>query len=269
MNVAAVPNAEPPSGRRPMRLDRATRSLLAAAAVVIVFLFALSWLLSLMPWPIGGNAKQLARATLVTVELTATAGFVGLVIGVATALGQRASFKPVQWLCRTYVWVMRGTPLLLQILFVFFALPVLLPGLELSDFQSAALALGLNIGAYNAEAVRAGLLAVPRGQLEAAQALGLNRFALLQSVILPQALRVALPPLVNNAVSLLKDSSLAYAIGVVELSNAACRIQAATFEPVPVLLTSAAIYLMLTTGITQACTALELRLDVEARTNES
>jgi len=136
---------------------------------------------------------------------------------------------------------------------------------QLTDFSSAALALGVNVGAYNAEAIRAGILAVPTGQAEAARSLGLSPRRTFVDVVFPQAFKIALPPLVNNVVALLKDSSLAYVIGVVELSNIGNRVQAATFQPVPVFFATASIYLVLTTVLTQISGAIESRLDIEQR----
>jgi polar amino acid transport system permease protein len=160
---------------------------------------------------------------------------------------------------------MRGTPLLVQVLFVYFALPSLVPSLQLSDFTSACVALALNVGAYNAEAIRSGLLAVHKGQMEAAKSLGMSNWHTFIDVTFPQAMKVALPSLVNNVVSLLKDSSLAYTIGVVELTNVGNRVQAATFQPMPTLVTTAIIYLVLTTVMTQISDAVERRYDVEGR----
>ena len=106
---------------------------------------------------------------------------------------------------------------------------------------------------------------MPRGQTEAARSLGLSRWFTFVDVVFPQAFKIALPPLVNNFISLLKDSSLAYAIGVVELTNVGNRMQAATFQPLPALATTALIYLLLTTALTQISNAVENRLDVEGR----
>jgi len=248
-----------------LKLNKSLLKGLIATFIMIALLFAMEAILKFFPNPISPNSKELAEAVWVTVKLTLAAGAFGVVIGTLIALGKASAFAPFRWVCSFYVWVARGTPLLLQILFVFFALPVMLPSLEFTDFTSAVVALAFNIGAYNAEAIRSGLQSVPKGQIEAAHALGLSRLTIFSNVVMPQALRICLPPLVNNGVSLLKDSSLAYAIGVVELSNAASRIQAATFEPVPVLITSAIIYLTLTTGLTQATNALERYLSVEGR----
>ena len=108
-------------------------------------------------------------------------------------------------------------------------------------------------------------LAVPTGQTEAARSLGLSPRRTFVDVVFPQAFKIALPPLVNNIVALLKDSSLAYVIGVVELSNIGNRVQAATFQPVPVFIATASIYLVLTTVLTQISGAIEARLDIEQR----
>lgn len=239
---------------------------MAAAGVVLLLLL---WLMAIplgwAPEPIGNNAQFFAEGTRVTVELTLVAGVCGVLIGVLAALGKTSRIPPLRWIAGTYIWIIRGTPLLVQVLFVFFALPVLIPALQMGDFASACLALSFNVGAYNAEAIRAGLLAVPRGQIEAARSLGLSPWYTFVDVTFPQAFKISLPPLVNNIVALLKDSSLAYAIGVVELTNVGNRIQAATFQPLPILLTTATIYLVLTTVMTQISDAVERRFDVEGR----
>lgn len=252
----------------PQQWSRQQRSS-ATIATASVGLVLLLWLLAIpMAWapdPIGNNAQYFAEGTRVTVELTLVAGLTGIVIGVLAALGRTSRVVPLRWFASLYIWIMRGTPLLVQILFVFLALPTLVPALRLDDFASACVALAFNVGAYNAEAIRSGLLAVPKGQIEAARSLGLSSWYTFMDVTFPQAFKVALPPLVNNTVALLKDSSLAYAIGVVELTNVGNRIQAATFQPLPTLITTALIYLILTSVMTQISGAVERRYDVEGR----
>ena len=237
----------------------------AAALVLVLMLWLMAIPLSWAPEPIGNNAQLFAEGTRITVLLTAVAAVAGVFMGVLAALGKTSRAAPLRWIASAYIWVIRGTPLLVQVLFVYFALPVLIPALQLGDFTSACVALSLNVGAYNAEAIRAGLLAVPKGQVEAARSLGLSPWFTFIDVTFPQAFKISLPPLVNNIVALLKDSSLAYAIGVVELTNVGNRIQAATFQPLPILLTSASIYLLLTTVLTQISNAVERRFDVEGR----
>jgi polar amino acid transport system permease protein len=247
------------------RRQRSSATMLASVVGMVLVLWLLAIPLSWAPEPIGNNAQFFAEGTRVTVQLTAVAAVAGVVIGILAALGKTSKIPPLRWIASGYIWVIRGTPLLVQVLFVFFALPVMIPFLQLSDFNSACVALSLNVGAYNAEAIRAGLLAVPKGLGVAARSLGLSTWFTFIDVTFPQAFKISLPPLVNNVVALLKDSSLAYAIGVVELTNVGNRIQAATFQPLPILLTSAALYLLLTTVMTQFSDAVEHRFDVEGR----
>lgn len=247
------------------RQRRSNVTLVLAVVLMVLTLVLLGQLLSFLPEPIGSNAQAFSAGARITLWLTLVSGSLGLVLGTGTALARTSRWTALRWVAGFYIWVIRGTPLLVQILFVYFALPILVPGLNLPDFAAAVLALGLNVGAYNAEAVRAGLLAVPRGQTEAAKALGLGRLYIIADVIFPQAFRIALPPLVNNFVALLKDSSLAYAIGVVELTNVGYRIQSVTFQSVATLSTVAVTYLLLTTLLTQISNSVEYRFDVEGR----
>ena len=247
------------------RKMRSNATMMVAGLVLILLLWLMAIPLSWTPEPIGNNAAAYAEGTRVTVLLTLISGVAGIIMGVLAALGKLSKWRPLRWIAAFYIWVIRGTPLLVQVLFVYFALPALVPFLKLSDFNSACVALAFNAGAYNAEAIRAGLLAVPRGQVEAARSLGLSPWYTFIDVTLPQAFKVALPPLVSNLIALLKDSSLAYSIGVVELTNVGNRIQAATFQPVPTLVAAGVIYLVLTTVSTQISNAVERRFDVEGR----
>ena len=242
-------------------LRRSNATLAAAAVLLVASIWLLGAVLALVPEPIGPTAQHFADGARTTLWLTLVSGAIGLALGLLAALARASANALIRQVATFYIWIMRGTPLLVQILFVYFALPVLVPGLNLPDFAAAVVALALNVGAYNAEAIRAGLLAVPEGQRNAARALGLKPPQVFAHVVGPQALRIALPPLVNNFVALLKDSSLAYAIGVVELTNIGNRVQAASFQPVATLATTACIYLLLTTLVTQFSAALEHRYD--------
>lgn len=236
-------------------------TMVAAMFGLLAFLWGLAIPLSAAPAPIGPAAEQFAEGARITVWLTLIAGSAGIILGVLGGMGKLSKFRPLKWLCDFYVWLIRGTPLLLQILFVWLVVPTILPeSIQLSDFACAAIALSLNIGAYNTECVRAGILAVPHGQVEAARALGLSPLQTFMDVILPQSMRVALPALANNLASLVKDSSLAYAISVVELTMVGYRIQAESYQPIPVFLTIATIYLILTTAFTTLTSALEAQL---------
>ena len=238
-------------------------AMFAAMIGLLLVLWGLALPLSMAPAPIGPAAKEFTEGARITVLLTFVSGLSGMVIGVVAGLGKLSSFLPLRWVCDFYVWLIRGTPLLLQILFVWLASPQLLPdSMQPSDFACAAIALAINIGAYNTECVRAGILAVPHGQVEAAKALGLSPFQTFMDIVFPQSMRVALPALANNLASLVKDSSLAYAISVVELTMIGYRVQASSYQPIPVFLTTASIYLILTTAFTSLTSALEIKLDV-------
>ncbi len=247
------------------RQQRSNATLVSAVVLMVLALAALGQLLSYFPEPIGSNAQAFAAGARTTLWLTLVSGTAGLLLGTCAALARTSRWRVLRWVASFYIWAIRGTPLLVQILFVYFALPALVPGLNLPDFAAAVVALSLNVGAYNSEAIRAGLLAVPRGQTEAARALGLGHAHVFADVVFPQAFKISLPPLVSNFVALLKDSSLAYAIGVVELTNVGNRIQSATFQPIATLSTVAVTYLLLTTLVTQISNAIEYRFDVEGR----
>ena len=193
-------------------------TMFGAMIGLLIFLWGLAIPLSSAPEPIGPAADQFAEGARITVWLTLIAGSAGVVLGVLGGLGKLSKILPIRWLCDFYVWLIRGTPLLLQILFVWLVVPTFMPaGIELSDFTCAAIALSINIGAYNTECVRAGILAVPRGQIEAAIALGLTPRQRLRLIVLPQAMRVIIPPLTSQYLNLTKNSSLGAAIGYPDL----------------------------------------------------
>jgi polar amino acid transport system permease protein len=227
---------------------------------LFVFLWGLAALLAPLPNPIGAAATQFAQGARTTVALTLISGLIGGVLGVALGLGKMSSIKAFRWPSELVVWLIRGTPLLTQILFFYLALPAMAPQLQLNEFWTAVVALSINVAAYNAEVFRAGVLAIPRGQKLAAQAMGFSPVQAFIYVVLPQATRVSLPALANNIVALLKDSSLAYAIGVVEINMIAQRVQAESFQPIPVFIATGLIYLILTTALTQFSGAVEQRM---------
>lgn len=248
----------PPSWSRE---KRTAITIAAAMFAMVLFLFLLATILSFMPEPIGPAAQQFAEGAMVTVKLTIYAGLAGIVLGVLASMGELSSFLPLRWFAKFYIWVFRGTPLLVQVMFAYSL--VWNDKSVLSEMQAAFVALALNVGAYNAVAISGGIMAINKGQTEAARSLGLSRLQTFVDVIFPQAMRIALPPLVNNIVSLLKDTSLAYVIGVVELANIANQIKSSSFQPTPVFITIGVIYLVLTTIMTQISSAIERQLDVE------
>lgn len=242
--------------------DRDNRVLVGSVVALVAVLGLMSMPLALLPDPIGKAADLFSEGAVVTVQLTLVSGVIGLCLGVVAALGKRAPYWPIRVLADGYVWIIRGTPLLLQIFFFYFGMQ---GAFQISEFWTAVVALSLNVGAYNAEVIRSGINAVPAGQVEAARSLGLSKVYTFWDIVLPQAVRVALPPLANNLIALLKDSSLAYAIGVVELSMVGSRIQAESFQPIPVFLTVAVVYLVLTSTLSQFSGALERKFAVGQR----
>lgn len=255
--------------------------LVGAALAFYLLFFLITQVLERMPEPIGSRADLFVEGAKTTLYLTVVSGIIGLIVGTVVGL-MRTGSRWVRAPASFFIWLIRGTPLLVQILFVYNAVPPLLVGLgawlgnhlvghpiwkdlQLNEFWSAVVALSLNVGAYNAEVIRAGIQAVPRGQTEAARSLGLGAGQTMQQVILPQALRVVVPPLVNNLVALLKDSSLASAISLLELTLAGQRVSSETFLPIPVLTTVAAVYLALTTVLTLFTDQLEKRIKIASR----
>ncbi len=243
--------------------------LLGAGVAFYLLFLLISVVLRVMPEPIGSRASLFVDGARITLLLTVVSGLIGLAVGLLAGLMRTSGSALVRAPAGIFIWLVRGTPLLVQILFVYNALPPLLQkigiNVQLNEFWSAVVALSLNVGAYNAEVIRAGIQAIPRGQSEASRSLGLSGAQTMTSIILPQALRVVVPPLVNNLVALLKDSSLASAIALVELTLAGQRVSSETFQPIPVLSAVAAVYLALTTVMTLFTDQLERRIKIATR----
>ena len=163
-------------------------------------------------------------------------------------------------LARFYVWVVRGTPLLVQLYVLFFGLPKL--GIIIEPFPAAVIVFALNTGAYDSETMRAAIESIPKGQLEAGYCVGMSYGQTMRRIILPQALRTAFPPLSNSLISLVKDTSLAANITVVEMFMAAQRIVARTYEPLALYIEVGVIYLLFSTALTYLQRAGEKKLSV-------
>ncbi|MEO5668507.1 MAG: amino acid ABC transporter permease [Bdellovibrionota bacterium] len=246
------------------RLSKGALFILATFLGFALLSFIVGKLLVFLPEPIGSRSDLFVQGAKVTLLITLYSAVLGIVIGTLLGLAKGSPRRWLSYPAFAYIWLIRGTPVLVQILFVFYALPVLIPQLQLDEFWAAAIALGLNVGAYNAEVIRAGIQAVPLGQTEAARSLGLSHTKTMRWIVLPQAIRIVVPPLVNNIVALLKDSSLASAIGLLELTLAGNRISSETFLPVPVLSTVALLYLIYTTAITVVTHVLERTMRLKA-----
>ena len=171
----------------------------------------------------------LLKATLTgTIPLTVISFVLGLVVALVVALMRLSPVRAVSGAARTYISIIRGTPLLLQLFIIYYGLPA--AGVRFDPFPAAVLAITLNVGGYAAEVIRSSILAVPKGQWEAASTVGMNYATTLRRVVLPQATRTAIPPLSNTLISLVKDTSLASTIQVTELLRVAQEAAAPTYQ---------------------------------------
>ena len=194
-----------------------------------------------------------------TLTLTAISFAIVLFIAVVTALVQFANIQGLKQLARFYVWVIRGTPLLVQLFVVFYGLPNV--GILIDPFPAAVLVFSINQGAYCSETIRAALESVPAGQMEAGQCVGMSYLQIIRRIILPQAMRTAFPPLSNSLIGLVKDTSLAANITVVEMFMATQRIVARTFESLALYIEVGIIYLLFCTVLTKLQRIGEKKLD--------
>lgn len=196
-----------------------------------------------------------------TLGLTIFSVFLGMILGLAAGMARLSNIAPVRWLAIAYVDFFRGTPLLVQIMLIYFGI---LPLIDINDaFIGGIVALSLNCGAYTAEIVRAGIQAIDKGQTEAAYSLGMDHSQTMRHVILPQAYKIMIPPFVNEFVAILKDTSLVYTIGVTELAMTTKLIVAKTYEPFWGWGVASIIYLAMTKAFASLGDYLERRLKTE------
>jgi len=206
-----------------------------------------------------GYVPYILKGIGVTLLFTLVSALLGLILGSILSLFKISSIKPLKWFATAYTSVFRGTPLLVQLTLIYYATPQL-TGYDIPALLAAGLAFGLNSAAYLSETIRAGIMAVDKGQQEAAMALGIPYSKMMVSIIFPQALRNILPALVNEVVALIKESSLVSVIGVADLMRRADVVRADTFRSFEVLLLVAAIYYVLVLILTSLARALERRL---------
>ena len=204
--------------------------------------------------------KILLPGLTATIPLTVIAFSLAMVIAVAAALVQFARIKVLRQLCRLYIWVFRGTPLLVQLFVVFYGMPRV--GIVIEPFPAAVIVFSLNEGAYCAEIIRAALESLPPGQLEAGYCAGMSYLQTMRRIILPQAMRTAFPSLSNSLIAMVKDTSLAANITVVEMFKATEQINARVYEPLALYIEVGLIYLMFSTALTKLQSMGEKRLNV-------
>ena len=203
--------------------------------------------------------KILVPGLTMTIPLTIISFSLALIIAVVTALVKFGNVKILKHIARFYVWVIRGTPVLVQLYIIFFGLPGL--GIVLDPFPSAVIVFSINEGAYAAETIRAALEAVPAGQIEAGYCVGMNYLQIMRRIVLPQAMRTAFPPLSNSLIGLVKETSLAANITVTEMFMATQRIVARTYEPLALYCEVGLIYLFFCTVLTRLQSLGEKKLN--------
>jgi polar amino acid transport system permease protein len=281
MSTATEPSASgaaaPPGGRS----DEPIKAIpvrhpgrWVATTVVLVFMVLFLVAVSTSPnfhWDVVRKyflSSSILRGLLLTLELTAIAMAIGIVLGIVLAVMRLSPVPIISGAAWVYIWFFRGTPVLVQLLFWYYLAALTGPnpaiGIPFTDivlfhvdatslitsFTAAILGLGLNEGAYMAEIVRAGILSVGEGQTEAAQSLGMTRLQAIRLVVLPQAMRVIIPPTGNETISMLKTSSLVSIISVFDLLGQARLIYQRTFQTIPLLIVASIWYLIVTSILT-------------------
>ena len=197
-------------------------------------------------------------ATVTTLKVSLIALLIGLLLGIVICLAKISTIKVLNVLATIYVEVIRNTPILVQIMIIYFALPEV--GISFTPFMSAIIALSINSGAYVSEIFRSGILAIDKGQMEAGRSLGLSYFQTMKFIILPQALKNSLPALGNEFISLVKESSIVYFVGVADIMFAANTVKNATYETFGPYLRAAAIYFIITSVLSFLVKRLEKKL---------
>lgn len=192
--------------------------------------------------------KILEYGLKVTLPLAVIAFILSTVLAVLVAMVQYAQTPVLRQICRIYIWIIRGTPLLVQLMVAFYGLPLL--GIRANPFLMAVIVFSINEGAYSAETMRAAMEAVPAGQLEAGYCVGLNYMQIMWHIILPQAFRTAFPSLFNALISMVKDTSLASSITVVEMFTRTKQIAGQSYNYLPLYMEVAVVYLLFCTVLT-------------------
>jgi cystine transport system permease protein len=194
-----------------------------------------------------------------TIPLTLISFVLGFALAFLTALARLSGLRVLVEIARFYVWVIRGTPLLVQLYIIFFGLPSV--GITIDAFPAAVIGFSISVGAYGSEIIRAAILSIGKGQWEAAYSVGMTRAQALRRVILPQAARVSVPPLGNSFISLLKDTSLAATISMTELFQKSQQFTALYYEPLLLYTEAGLIYLIFSTVLSALQRRLEKRFE--------
>ena len=208
------------------------------------------------------SLPMLMQGLWITLQLGTASIVAGLILGLALAMIRLYAAAPLRLLARVYIDIFRSIPLLVLLIIVYYALPFV--GVRLSPFVSAMAALTLVSGAYTAEIFRAGIEAIPKGQFEASAALGLSGPQTMKEVILPQAVKIVIPPLTNNSINVVKDTALASVVAMPDLLKQATQAQALAANPTP-LIVAAAIYVAFLWPLVAAVSRMERRFAARRR----
>lgn len=201
-----------------------------------------------------------------TIPLTAIAFSLAIVIGTITALVQFANIKVLKQIARFYIWIVRGTPLLVQLFLVFYGLPSI--GIVLDPFPAAIIVFSLNEGAYSAETIRGALESIPKGQIEAGYCVGMNFIQIMWHIVLPQAFKNAFPSLANSLISMVKDTSLASNITVIEMLMKTKQLVGVYYQPLLLYGEVGLIYLLFSTVLSKIAQIIERKLKSQVVHND-
>ncbi len=208
------------------------------------------------------SLTNLFHGTLITLKIVLIAFSIGMTIGMIISILETSKSSIIKAIINVYITVLRGTPTLVQILFIYYVVPQF--NIPIDPIFAASIAIGLNSSAYVSQIIKSGINAIPSGQFEAAKTLGFSQFITMKDIILPQVFKTSLPSFGNELIAIIKDSSLASIIGVMELSKEASIIRSRTYDAFSILLAISLIYLSLTISVSFLIKKLERKLEINA-----
>ncbi len=209
--------------------------------------------------PIIPSIPYILKGIGVTIQIVAVSALLGFFLGIILSLFKISRIKALQWFGDAYTSIFRGTPLILQLMIIYYGLPQII-GYEISAYMASIMAFGLNSGAYVSEVIRAGIEAIDKGQREAAMALGVPYGQMMKDIILPQALKNILPALMNEFITLTKESALVSVIGVLDIMRRSYIVGGEHYSFFPPMLVAGVIYYLMVMGLTLLGKALERRM---------
>lgn len=242
------------------------KDIISKIGLIVTIIIAFAWMLQ---EPVNNKflvgERNWITATQLTVLISIISIVIGFLIGIVVGLARISKNFIINGISTSYVEILRGTPLLIQIFFLYFALAIYVPEIGVGTggaAVAATMALSLNSGAYQAEIIRGGIQSIPRGQMEAARSSGMSYLQAMRHVILPQGFRLIIPPMTNEYVTVIKDSSLAYAIGAMEITKFSTVVITIKFDPITTYLFVALIYFTLTTFTSNIMRFVEKRFRI-------